>query len=488
MPTKPIHPFLWELTLPAVHAAKAAVDEHVRSGKYVSRTKLAEYTENEHGWPTTKNPGWYEKVGDDQPIAWGEIFVESPDLSSKIAIANVPALHQAGRAVVDFALANPEFERRISILSSMRNGDEWRELQIQFEYVRYIVAAILSRADALDAWSDDELLDLYIPLERAKFADVLSGDLIVPICLMKFDIGTPLQISNNIRIEPISEPMQRARALDAPGYDRVSPYVAAAATHAIVVTNIQIDNQDQRRYGQPLLDDHPSRELVDRALQCLHILTGRDVGYAQAIIRPHDWTDDWIHDLPPIRSAGLYARYPESFDSARNRKSKTTTAAEISALPTVYENLEGAAPNIALAARRAVRAVMRNDSEDRTVDSTIGLEALLVPEGGQELKHRMAQRAAAALSEDFSPEFIYEAARRVYDHRSAIVHGNPKQKEAFIIGDTKYFTRDVAPELLILLLRNNLSSERSWTPADLDLKILRALAEQGRGGQETATS
>lgn len=58
--------------------------------------------------------------------------------------------------------------------------------------------------------------------------------------------------------------------------------------------------------------------------------------------------------------------------------------------------LTSAPDDVKLAARRAVRALMRTNDENRTLDATIGIEALLLDENA-ELKYRTALRAAAAL-------------------------------------------------------------------------------------------
>ena len=45
---------------------------------------------------------------------------------------------------------------------------------------------------------------------------------------------------------------------------------------------------------------------------------------------------------------------------------------------------------------------MRTNDEDRTLDATIGIEALLLNDNA-ELKYRLALRAAAALFDEYRP-------------------------------------------------------------------------------------
>jgi hypothetical protein len=119
--------------------------------------------------------------------------------------------------------------------------------------------------------------------------------------------------------------------------------------------------------------------------------------------------------------------------------------------------------------------MLRTNDEDRTLDATIGVEALLLDDSA-ELKYRMALRAAAALFDEYRPEAIFELARRVYDHRSEIAHGSVKQKPTFKFDGQDLRSADIAPFLLRALLRSRLLSSNRWTKKDLEPRILAALS------------
>lgn len=105
-----------------------------------------------------------------------------------------------------------------------------------------------------------------------------------------------------------------------------------------------------------------------------------------------------------------------------------------------FWGLRSAKPNIRLATRRLSLAALRNADDDRTVDACIGLEALL-GEGRDELSHRLALRAATALgtrsSNPFNAQATYDLMKKVYVHRSAVVHGTSGEKSKIITMDGK---------------------------------------------------
>lgn len=487
---KPLQPDLWELTLPAVREARAAGRRYVESGKYVPRREAPMYEENNQGWNTTTSRG-IRTISDDGPINWSYMFSENRGSLKYIGIDEVPALAVCVDKVVELAVKNPEFEKRMLIFPMGDPGSAERQNYVRATFIGF-VADIISRAEATGADSDDDLLAVYLPLERARFADQLSGDVVVPIALTALDAPEPLELAPDLWIEPLDKHLQMARAVDWQGSGRVSPYVIAAATHAVIIRDVTLNNRD------PFLRRRTTADVIDvtrvnLALQCLHIASGREAGYAQILIRPKDWADSWQHDLPAIARVGEYHRYPHRFDEgAWNQEKVVVQKRLIASLPRMFKALESAEENVRVAARRALSTVLRSDDEDQTLDATIGLECLLGGGDKTEITHRIAQRAAAALiTEDWNPGVVYSCVRRVYSHRSAIVHG-AKEKErrkttSIDIAGTKYPTSSVARWILRTLLSNLLLAEKAWTPQELDERILSALKppiENGTGEPE----
>jgi hypothetical protein len=471
----PIRPDLWQVTLQAARGARAKGLEHIASGKYFPKKDVPRYESNEHGWSTTTSRDLIDRR--DSPPNWHYMFGTKPGPFAAISYDDVPELKHAAEKIRDVAMADEQLARGISLLAGGERDPEARARQIEFEYIRF-VADLIGRAEATGVTSDEQLLDIYLLLERARFSEELRGDLVVPIALTPLDLPTPLNIADGVWIEPLDQAMQRARAVSHLEAGGKFALVIAAATHAVAIRDVIIPNGNRllRIVGQVELD----LTSVDRLIQCLHIASGRDTGYAQVLVRPSGWADAWVHDLPAVLKVSTLHRYPEKFDDgAWNKPQALINRADIERIPRLFSALHAAPANVQLAARRAMRAVMRSDDEDKTLDATIGIEALLLANNARdEMTHRMAQRAAAALAPDYPPEGIYPLIKKVYEHRSAIVHGRTRRQSTINIGDEAYPAQDVAGILLRLLLMNWLQADEPWTPEILDRRLLRSLLPQ----------
>ena len=99
---------------------------------------------------------------------------------------------------------------------------------------------------------------------------------------------------------------------------------------------------------------------------------------------------------------------------------------EISELKTILEFLINEKDSqFIVAQRRLSLGRERKELEDRLIDYMIGLEALYLPDGNQELSFRLSLRMAFLLRTDPSDrKEMYSFAREMYKTRSNIVHGN----------------------------------------------------------------
>ncbi|MFL0180288.1 hypothetical protein [Mycobacterium sp. SMC-15] len=422
----------------------------------------------------------FERSDDDDPINWAEMFGAAGQRFTRVAIEDVPELCSAIDEVVEEAARDQNFCRR---LNPFHNSDdaEWREGQLRFDYRKFFVSEIIARAEATGVDSDDALLDIYLQLERARFLDVLGGDLVVPLVLT--DVGVHhLELNSDVYIEEISKDLHCARAPHVLYSGEVSGHLTAAATHAIVVRDLRVDNSDysKRRlaslYGISVVDPREIAK-VDQVIQAIHIVSGAPTGYTQVLIRPHNWADCWTADLPAVYKAHTYNHYPKSngFEPEWRIPREPLNESAVAEIIPAFSALSSAPKNVGVAARRAIRAMMRTDDEDRTLDSMIGIEALLL-DNQAELSFRMALRAAAALSSEFDPAMIFALAKKVYDHRSEIAHGATPKKATFTHAGTTWRSADIAPSLLRALLRNYLLASNPWTKEDLDNRVLAALS------------
>ncbi|WP_137149471.1 HEPN domain-containing protein [Mycolicibacterium sp. CR10] len=479
MTGSPIHELLWEVTLPAVRAAWAAAKAYVDSGKYVPRFEPPTFEVNDAGWPATVEFDRIQ-VPVTAPVDWSKLFALEP---STYTYVTVPELGNALAAVRQAAEHDEAFADGINPFNHVEDP-KFRERSLGVDYLT-LVGSIIGRAAALGLDSDQDLFEIYAQLERARFAPHLTGDLVIPLTLTDFGTGEPFLLGDDVFVERIAPEFQCSRAASI-GSSGANPYLVAAATHAVVVRGITVPN---RPYSTRLLGtwgglnpiDSKYFEEVDRAIQSIHIVMGRRVGYNQVLVRPDNWADRWVHDLPPVWKVETVSRYPENSSFApwhtSPRPIDPDHGREIGA---AFLALTSAPDDVKLAARRAVRALMRTNDEDRTLDATIGIEALLLDENA-ELKYRMALRAAAALFDDHDPEGVFNLAKKIYDHRSDIAHGKVKANPSFNYRGHTVSSPDMAPLLLRALLRSRLLSKHPWTKKDLEPRILAALANYRPG-------
>ena len=80
------------------------------------------------------------------------------------------------------------------------------------------------------------------------------------------------------------------------------------------------------------------------------------------------------------------------------------------------------------AVRWGGRAVAAESSQDKLLFFTIALECLALPDGEAELSYRLSERVARAIGTDLdSRQAAFADAKRLYNMRSAIVHGGQKE-------------------------------------------------------------
>lgn len=473
-----IYAFLWDLTLPAVRAAWATGLSYVASGRYVPRFEPPTYKENDHGWPSTIEPDRIQ-VPSTAPVDWTNVFALEPAEYTYVTVEDVPELGSALEAVSDAARRDELFASGMNAFDFSKDADH-RERSLRIGYLTF-VASIIGRAAATGLDSDEALLEIYRQLERARFAPELKSDLVVPVTLTDFGTDAPVALDDDVFIERLTPEFQCSRAPSMRFSGGINPFLVAAATHAVVVRGITVGN---RPYSGRVLGTAGGLnplgandfDKIDRAIQCIHIVTDAPTGAHQILVRPDGWADRWVYDLPPVWTIETVDRYPKSRAFAPwQAPRKTLDAEHVSKISAAFKALTVAPRDVKLAARRSVRAMMRTNDEDRTLDATIGVEALLL-DNNAELKYRMALRAAAALFNEYRPEAIYELARKVYDHRSEIAHGSVTAKPSFTYDGHEWSSAEIAPFLLRALLRSRLLSSNRWTKKDLESRILAALA------------
>lgn len=467
---EPLRPDFWAIVRPALEPARAAGRAYISAGHYVERADARTYAESDQGWPLVVGKSLFT----DGPPLWRSLFDAKAGRFSKILVNEVPALQEAMRSAVALAERDPTFALGLDLNDRVKDPER-RIFYAEVEFLS-IVGDILGRAEDLGVEGEEGLLELYLQVERGRFATTLSGDIVVPLVLTTFDTTEPVQLIDTYWLEPLGQSEHRSRALDRDG-DAVSPHIAAAATHAVVQRCVTFDNTVWPPAFLRGIDRVPvPLDTVHRILESIHIVTGKKTGYAQVLVRADAWVSwsGWVGDLPHLWKAQSTKAYPDSFDAGWLRPMEPISVAEVEELVEAIPALLNSPKNVQLAARRCFRSTFRADIEDEILDATIGIEALL-SHGRDELTHRMSQRAAAALAGELRADAVYQLLKQVYTQRSQIVHGGTPKNSRVRFGDDEFWTNHIGVYLLRELLRNYLRAEQPWTAASLDTLIIERL-------------
>lgn len=438
---------------------------------YVSRKGSVSLTINRAGWPATVRASLL--ASSDGPINWSRVLGTRKTPIQNVTPEDVPELGK----FIRIAASGTALGERLRIAVSTTSDEDHARERFAQECLHFL-AAVMSQIEEGIAPSEEAVKDAYRLAERAEVAASLDYDLLIPLPLVPFPDDFAMELEPGVRIRPLTDREQVARAPESPGVAEVNPYLVAAATHCLVLESRTIDNSGGAFVRSVQMSVDPADlEVIERVCQSLHISLAKDVGYAQVCLIPKDWVSRWgpSVDLSIVQT---YRRYPPRFEEAAWNKQRVDLGDEkYSTISAVYRGLARGTRQAKLAAQRLLQASMRSDSDDSLLDSCIGIEALL-GEGRDELVHRMSLRAAAALaaaSRYHSPDVTYQLMKEVYKLRSQLVHGVSIKNRTIAVEFHTIRATDAARYLLRWLLRAQIEAEPTWDALVLDRKILGAL-------------
>ena len=279
--------------------------------------------------------------------------------------------------------------------------------------------------------TDTLLLPIYLPLEAPVLEDELKFDVVVPIVVMHFPDVTEKTIVESVTLRRLSDQEHLARwPLGPSTTESVNATVLSAATHAFVLTGHTVPaNKWAERYSDAI--DMPWRQ-IDLAFDALRVVTGARTGYAQVLVDPKGWADDYVADLPPLIRGPQVRRYPESLEKWgwMNKGSSV----ELPQLPEVGETLRVLSEDshLQMAARRFSSSLLGSDEDDAVVDLCTCLEIMLTDDTKTEIRHKLRLRAAAVIAESYpgvDARVVFDGMDDVYNLRSFVLHGSKSTKK-----------------------------------------------------------
>lgn len=432
--TMPIHrPDIYDIMKAAVADGLEIAQQSQSGNKYVRR---------HYDFPTISFydsgfPSFSTKFLTDQgtPKDYSSIFY-AKNPADEFEFRIDPSTIGSWRRFWDLAIHDDRMGKYLEIQDSDANGQDIEHHPDYFNHHRvfYIFGAIGRLVDGYihvhNSFDFDEIkfLPLYQEWENAIFLDDLEFEIVIPLlCLAVADDS--IRISKNARIERMDESFQLARSRKRSVTAAPHELVTGAATHALVLEGWSIQNctyiyrmrtcGDIRAFADLL-------NIIDIYFASLRTVSAIDTGYAQLIAKPIGWGDHWKAGLPQLYSVSA-RRYPDSLEQFGWLRTPTplskANCEEIGQL--AYKLMQ--TPRLSIAVKRLNAAFLRQTEEDSILDVTMALESILTSDSMTEITHRLAMRVAALCKldpfEDYDAERVFWLCKRIYDYRSAVVHG-----------------------------------------------------------------
>jgi len=358
--------------------------------------------------------------------------------------------------LMDYICSEPELKKLIS------EKDENLKFIVKNINVS-IVGRYLYKTNATSDIPDnlDEQIRPFVAERLLRFlAKELRIDIIVPICLATFEEDT-IKLSDNVEIVRMSEDIQMSRQ-QACSYEASNEdWVAACATHMIVLHNYHFDNTGDASINSATknYNSYPLKE-IDKVIAAVKVVTGYSIGYAQILSYPIEWIDGFCADLIPLYGAKAHFVNPKETEKFwMSLPVSMVSSAQSNILKTVYQNIlkceeDANKSNLLFALNRFNRCMLRNDVDDMATDATIGIEALLAGGTKGEITYTISNRIPVVFAHEsnelYSPSNSRAIMKTIYNYRSKIVHGGKlREKDKFFeINGTKYDVAKIAVDFL----------------------------------------
>lgn len=348
-------------------------------------------------------------------------------------------------------------------------------------FIRTLVERIVERylymtkASEIIPENIEEEIKPYI-IERLwfYFYDTLFFDICVPICLATFE--KDIKLDDTVEIVAISEELQKARQVECNYEVAHENWVAACATHMIVLHNCSYTKNSEYSFNS-VMRDYSCYPLdkIDEILSVIRVATGYDIGYEQIFCIPDKWVYNTAADLPAICGTkshfvnprfmkGHWMQLPVSF----------VTAEQCDEISCLYKGFKSNENKLRFPLMRLNRCMLRDKMDDMTTDACIGIESLLAGGTKGEITYTISNRIPIVLSKvgntEYNPQECRKYMKKIYNLRSRIVHGGElKDKDIYLQnGDTKLYIPQIAVDFLRLALEFMIKNPQYLSPDEID--------------------
>lgn len=302
----------------------------------------------------------------------------------------------------------------------------------------------------------DEMIKPYVA-QRLLFylENTLYFDICIPICLATF--GKEIKLDENVEIIRISEELQKARQIKCKYEIATEDWLAACATHMIVLHNYSY-SKDEENSGISLFQDYLSYPLekIDEIMGMVRLATGYEIGYEHIFCVPQDWIYETTADLTAVYGAkSHFVNHKYIKSNWINLPVSYVSEEQCDDIVALYDGYQKNEKRLKFSLMRYNRCVLREELDDITTDACIGLESLLAGGTHTEITNAIASRMPFVISKVENKQYLPTNGRKymkkIYNLRSRIVHGDKlKDKDIYIENNQ---TRIYIPKMAVDFLR-----------------------------------
>ena len=297
--------------------------------------------------------------------------------------------------------------------------------------------------------------------ERLLFylEETLYFDICIPICLATFD-KEEIQLDENVEIIRIPEEIQKARQITCKYEVTKEDWVAACATHMIVLHNYNYKKGENYSFNS-IMQDYACYPLekIDEIFGVIRVATGYQIGYEHIFCIPEGWICETTADLSAVYGAKSHFVNSKFIKMDwMNLPVSCVTKTQCGEIVLLYKEYQNNAKKLKFPLMRFNRCMLRDEVDDMTTDACIGLESLLAGNAHAEITNAIASRIPFVFSKVVDSGYLAANGRgymrKIYNLRSRIVHGDElKDKYLYIDnGEDRIYIPQMAVDFLRITL------------------------------------
>ena len=313
-----------------------------------------------------------------------------------------------------------------------------------------------------ETFVETKFKEIFLEVTRFYISKKLELEMWVPILLTDFECNY-FELDENYYIKKLDRIEQLSRYRVKYYGSGVHDTVMGLANFVLGRKNIELNLPGPHvNYSlSTFYTNYFAKNEVDLFFIAQQMVCYKKSGYSQIIYKPLGWGRNYKGNLLPLSGFSI-REYPDYFDDYiwLNKSNfieiNKKELEEIKDLFSFFMKTDSSKLKNAL--NRFRYCTYRTKENDRILDAVIAMESLLDDNTQGEIKFKISLRMAYIISlynDKINPVETFNAMKKIYNYRSAIVHGNTiKEKDNQIKYNNKNYTvNELALELLIACIK-----------------------------------